>query len=29
LAEGIVQTSMTHRWERTDDIVRNILSELG
>ena len=29
LAEGIVQNPMTHRWERTDDIVRNILSELG
>lgn len=29
LAEGIVQNPVTHRWERTDDIVRNILSELG
>jgi hypothetical protein len=29
LSEGIVQNPVTHRWERTDDIVRNILSELG
>jgi len=29
LAEGVVQNPLTHRWERTDDIVRNILSELG
>jgi hypothetical protein len=29
LAEGIVQNPRTHRWERTDDIVRNILAELG
>lgn len=29
LAEGVVQHPITQRWERTDDIVRNILSELG
>lgn len=29
LAEGIVKNPITNRWERTDDIVRNILSELG
>ena len=29
LAEGIVQNPLTRRWERTDDIIRNILSELG
>ena len=29
LSEGVVQNPITHRWERTDDIVRNILSELG
>ena len=29
LAEGIVQNPVSHRWERTDDIVRNILSEIG
>jgi len=29
LAEGIVKNPVTNRWERTDDIVRNILSELG
>lgn len=29
LAEGIVQNPSTNRWERTDDIIRNILSELG
>jgi hypothetical protein len=29
IAEGIVHNPITNRWERTDDIVRNILSELG
>jgi hypothetical protein len=29
LAESIVQNPTTHRWERKDDIVRNILSEIG
>ena len=29
LSEGIVRNPLTNRWERTDDIVRNILSELG
>lgn len=29
LAEGVVKNPVTNRWERTDDIVRNILSELG
>jgi hypothetical protein len=29
LAEGIVKNPVTNRWERTEDIVRNILSELG
>ena len=29
LAEGVVRNPVTHRWERTDDIVRNILSEIG
>jgi len=29
LAEGVVQNPVTNRWERTTDIVRNILSELG
>lgn len=29
LAEGIVHNPITNRWERTDDIIRNILSELG
>ena len=29
LAEGLVRNPVTNRWERTDDIVRNILSELG
>lgn len=29
LTEGIVQNPITNRWERTDDIIRNILSELG
>ena len=29
LAEGIVKNPITNHWERTDDIVRNILTELG
>jgi len=29
LAEGIVRNPVSNRWERTDDIVRNILTELG
>lgn len=29
LAEGFVQNPITNRWERSDDIVRNILSEIG
>lgn len=29
LAEGIVKNPVTNRWERTDDIIRNILSEIG
>jgi hypothetical protein len=29
LAEGVVQNPITHRWERTDDIVRNIIAEIG
>lgn len=29
LAEGIVKNPVTNHWERTDDIIRNILSELG
>lgn len=29
LAEGVVKNPVTNRWERTEDIVRNILSELG
>lgn len=29
LAEGIVKDPLTGRWSKTDDIVRNILSELG
>jgi hypothetical protein len=29
LAEGVVKNPVTNRWERTDDIIRNILSELG
>ena len=29
LAEGIILNPVTNRWERTDDIIRNILSELG
>lgn len=29
IAENIVKNPVTNRWERTEDIVRNILSELG
>lgn len=29
LAEGIVKNPITNRWERTDDIVHNILCEIG
>ncbi len=29
LSEGMVKSPITNRWERTDDIIRNILSELG
>jgi len=29
LSEGIVKNPVTNRWERTDDIIHNILSELG
>lgn len=29
LAEGVVRNPATNRWEKTNDIVRNILSELG
>jgi hypothetical protein len=29
IAEGIVRNPSNNRWERTDDIIRNILSELG
>lgn len=29
LSEGIVKNPITNRWERTDDIIRNILTELG
>ena len=29
LSEGVIRNPVTHRWERTDDIVRNILSEIG
>jgi len=29
LAEGVVKNPVTNHWERTDDIIRNILSELG
>jgi hypothetical protein len=29
LAEGIVKDPISSRWVRTDDIVRNILSEIG
>jgi Prohead core protein serine protease len=29
LAEGIVKNPISNRWERADDIVRNILSELA
>jgi hypothetical protein len=29
LAEGMLKNPVTNRWERADDIVRNILTELG
>ena len=29
LSEGIVRNPISNRWERSDDIIRNILSELG
>ena len=29
LSEGVVKNPLTNRWERTDDIIRNILSELN
>jgi hypothetical protein len=29
LSEGIVHNSIMNRWERTDDIIRNILTELN
>ncbi|HOS16607.1 MAG TPA: hypothetical protein PKX15_06335 [Bacteroidales bacterium] len=29
LSEGIVKNPITNRWEKTDDIVRNILLEIG
>ena len=29
LAEGMVKNPLTNRWEKADDIIRNILSELG
>ena len=29
LAEGIVHNPLTNRWENTDNIIRNILTELG
>ena len=29
LSEGVVKNPVTNHWERTDDIIRNILSELG
>jgi hypothetical protein len=29
LAEGIVKNPVTNKWETTDSIIRNILSELG
>lgn len=29
IAENIVKNPVTNRWERTEEIVRNILSELG
>ena len=29
IAEGIVRNPISNRWERTDDIIHNILSELG
>lgn len=29
LSEGVVHNPLTNRWEQTDNIIRNILSELG
>jgi hypothetical protein len=29
LAEGVVKNPITNRWEQTDTIIRNILSEIG
>jgi hypothetical protein len=29
IAEGVVKNPLTNKWERTDDIIHNILSELG
>ena len=29
LSEGVVRNPINNTWERTDDIIRNILSELG
>lgn len=29
IAEGVVKNPITNRWEQTDTIIRNILSELG
>jgi len=29
LAENVVHNPLTHRWERTENIIRNILSEIG
>jgi len=29
LNEGVLQNPVTNRWERTDNIIRNILTELG
>lgn len=29
LSEGVLKNPVTNRWEKTDDIVRNILNELG
>lgn len=29
IAEGVVRNPVTNKWERTDDIIHNILTELG
>lgn len=29
LAEGVIHNPITNRWEHTDNIIRNILSEIG